>query len=56
MTHDFSQKRWNFSNFQLNKDLKTISKEDFQWKIVFKADPIILVCLQIKVIRKFIRC
>ena len=29
-----------YSNFQLNKDLETISKWGFQWKILFNPDPI----------------
>ena len=29
-----------YSNFQLNKDLETISKWTFQWKRLFNPDPI----------------
>ena len=29
-----------YSNFQLNKDLQTISKWTFQWKMLFNPDPI----------------
>ena len=29
-----------YSSFQLNKDLKTISKWTFQWKMLFNPDPI----------------
>ena len=29
-----------YSNFQLNKDLETISKWAFQWKMLFNPDPI----------------
>ena len=28
------------SNFQLNKDLETISKWAFQWKMLFNPDPV----------------
>ena len=29
-----------YSNFQLNKDLETISKWAFQWKMLFNPDPV----------------
>ena len=29
-----------YSNFQLNKDLETISKGAFQWKMLFNLDPV----------------
>ena len=29
-----------FSNFQFNKDLETISKSAFQWKMLLNPDPI----------------
>ena len=40
-----------YSNFQLNKDLETISKWTFQWKMLFHPDPIkqaIQVCFSYK--------
>ena len=29
-----------YSNFQLNKDLETIGKWAFQWKMLFNSDPV----------------
>ena len=39
------------SNFQLNKDLETISKWAFQWKMLFNPDPVkqaVEVCFSYK--------
>ena len=40
-----------YSNFQLNKDLETISKWAFQWKMLFNPDPVkqaVEVCFSYK--------
>ena len=45
-----------YSNFQLNKDLETISKWAFQWKMLFNPDPVkqtIEVCFSLNGKRQF---
>ena len=49
--HSFRKFRKSYLNFQLNKDLETIRKWDFQWKMLFNPDPVkqpIEVCFSYK--------